>query len=102
MNRTDVVLQLRTYYVLLTMMEDCGIPEHLLAWRSIKEQKMNEIIERIIDLETRFAHQELQLDELNTIVIECRDRIDRLERDNRRMSEMLAGMAPESMESPDE
>lgn len=63
---------------------------------------MNEIVERIIDLETRFAHQELQLDELNTIVIECRDRIDRLERDNRRMSEMLAGMAPESMESPDE
>lgn len=63
---------------------------------------MDETTERIIDLETRFAHQEMQLDELNTIVIECRDRIDRLERDNRRMSEMLAGMAPDTLESPDE
>ena len=63
---------------------------------------MDETIERIIDLEIRFSHQENQLQELNTIVIECRDHIDRLERDNRRMGEMLAGMAPESIESPDE
>ena len=63
---------------------------------------MDEITERIIDLEIRFSHQEAQLEELNTIIIECRDQIDRLKRDNHRMTEMLAGMAPESMESPDE
>ena len=63
---------------------------------------MDETTERIIDMEIRFSHQEMQLDELNTIIIECRDRIDRLERNNRRMTEMLAGMAPESTESPDE
>lgn len=63
---------------------------------------MDATIERIIDLEIRFSHQEMQLQELNTIVIECRDHIDRLERDNCRMSEMLAGLAPDATESPDE
>ncbi|MEZ4484095.1 MAG: SlyX family protein [Syntrophotaleaceae bacterium] len=50
----------------------------------------------------RYTHQALLLDELNQEVIECNQRIARLEQDNNRLREMLSSFAPELSESPDE
>ncbi|PLX94196.1 MAG: SlyX protein [Desulfuromonas sp.] len=62
----------------------------------------NELDERLTELEMRFTHQALQLDELNQEVIACHEKIARLERDNRAYREMLQSLAPEMRESPDE
>ena len=63
---------------------------------------MNELQERLIELEIRFTQQAMMLEELNDVVAENARRIDLLERDNRQVREMLRGMAPELSESPDE
>ena len=63
---------------------------------------MNELQERLNELEIRFTHQAMLLEELNDVVAESARRIDLLERDNRQVREMLRGMAPALSESPDE
>jgi len=63
---------------------------------------VNELQERLNELEIRFTHQAMLLEELNDVVAENARRIDLLERDNRQVREMLRGMAPELSESPDE
>lgn len=63
---------------------------------------MNELQERLIELEIRFTQQAMLLEELNDVVADNARRIDLLERDNRQVREMLRGMAPELSESPDE
>lgn len=63
---------------------------------------MDELQERLIELEIRFSHQALLLDELNAVVTESALRIDVLERDNRHLRETLRGLAPQLSESPDE
>lgn len=63
---------------------------------------MNELKERLVELETRFTHQARQIEELNAEVIECHQRIARLERESRRVTEMLGTLAPDQTESPDE
>lgn len=63
---------------------------------------MDELQERLIELEIRFSHQALLLEELNAVVTESALRIDSLERDNRQLRETLRGLAPQLNESPDE
>lgn len=63
---------------------------------------MDELQERMIELEIRFSHQALLLDELNAVVTDSARRIDLLERDNRQLRETLRGLAPQLSESPDE
>lgn len=63
---------------------------------------MDETAERLTELEIRYTHQSMQLEELNQVVIDCCRRIERLEQENARLREMLSGMAPELLESPDE
>ncbi|MHB1397142.1 MAG: SlyX family protein [Trichloromonadaceae bacterium] len=63
---------------------------------------MNELQERLNELEIRFTHQAMLLEELNDVVAESARRIDLLERDNRQVREMLRGLAPALSESPDE
>lgn len=63
---------------------------------------MDELQERLIELEIRFSHQALLLEELNAVVTESALRIDSLERDNRQLRETLRGLAPQLSESPDE
>ena len=63
---------------------------------------MQEIIDRLTDLEIRYTHQVHLIEELNEVVGECNQRIALLERDSRRFQEMLRSLAPESAESPDE
>jgi len=63
---------------------------------------VNELQERLIELEIRFTQQAMLLEELNDVVADNARRIDLLERDNRQVREMLRGMAPQLSESPDE
>ena len=63
---------------------------------------MDEITQRLTDLEIRSSYQDELLDELNQIVTECNLQIQQLARENGRLREMLSSLAPEMSESPDE
>jgi len=63
---------------------------------------MKGLEERQNDLEIRITHQQRTIDELNEVLIELGGRVRALERDNLRMQEMLALLAPEPGVSPDE
>ena len=58
--------------------------------------------ERLTELEIRFSHQSLQLEELSKELLGCYRRIEVLERETGRMREMLGSLAPDLIESPDE
>jgi len=63
---------------------------------------MEELQERLTELEIRFSHHARLVEELNEVVVECNRRIDRLERDNHALRETVKTLAPELSESPDE
>ena len=63
---------------------------------------MDELLERITELEIRFSHQAQIIDELNEVVTDCNLRIDRLTQENRRLREMVRNLSPALEESPDE
>ena len=63
---------------------------------------MKEMQERLNELEIRFTHQARLIEELNGEIIECHQRISRLEREGRIHREMLKSLAPSYPESPDE
>lgn len=63
---------------------------------------MDETQERLTELEIRFTHQSLLIEELNDVVTECSRRISQLERDNRTLRDTLRALGPELTESPDE
>jgi len=67
-----------------------------------KREIMDNLEERITELEIRFAHQDRLLDELNVVIAECDRRIVNLEAENRRLRDTLKTLAPELAESPDE
>lgn len=64
---------------------------------------MNELRERLTELEIRFSHQALLLDELNEVVTAACARIEALERENRRLRDQLRQVAVDDFSlSPDE
>lgn len=63
---------------------------------------MEELEERLTNLEVRSAYQEEMIDELNQVVTACNLQIQQLGRENRNLREMLRSLAPELPESPDE
>ena len=63
---------------------------------------MQELHERQTELEIRLSYQDKTIEELNDVVTELARRVQRLERDNSRLREMLATLAPEMETSPDE
>lgn len=63
---------------------------------------MNDLRERLTELEIRFTHQSLLLDELSDEVSACHRRIDRLEQENAGLRETLRGLSDTPEESPDE
>jgi SlyX protein len=64
---------------------------------------MDELQERLTDLEVRYSHQGLLIEQLNEVVTECCARIDRLEKNSRRLREHLMSLAPDDLTlSPDE
>lgn len=63
---------------------------------------MDELYERITELEIRYSHQNQLLEELNLILTESTRRLDILERENRRFREIVQSLVPVPGESPDE
>ena len=63
---------------------------------------MKELQDRLTELEIRFTHQARLIEELNGEIIDCHQRLSRLERENRAFQEMLQNLAPALTESPDE
>ena len=63
---------------------------------------LEELQDRITELEIRFSHQMQIVDELNEVVIECNLRIDRLNKENQRLREAVSTLSPALEESPDE
>jgi SlyX protein len=63
---------------------------------------VDELKERLTELEIRFTHQAQMIEELNGEVLECHRRLTRLERENHQLRETLGRLAPELPESPDE
>lgn len=75
---------------------------YLLEERPLMEVVMDELKERIIELEIRYTHQNSVVEELNTELTLANARIDRLERQVMGMHEMLGSLGPELTQSPDE
>lgn len=63
---------------------------------------LDELQERMTELEIRFSHQTVLLDELNEVLIDCNRRIDQLGKENRRLQATISTLAPFIEESPDE
>lgn len=64
---------------------------------------MDELRDRLIDLETRYTYQAQLLEELNEVVTSACARLDRLEQENRRLREQLRQLAVDDFTlSPDE
>ena len=63
---------------------------------------LEELQERMTELEIRFSHQTQLIDELNEVLTDCNRRIDRLSRDNQRLREAVSTLSPALEESPDE
>ena len=66
------------------------------------EVVMDELKERIVELEISYTHQLSLVEELNTELTSANARIDRLERQVSAMHEMVGSLGPELTESPDE
>jgi len=67
-----------------------------------KEVAMDELRERVIELEISYTHQVSLVEELNVELTAANARIDRLERQVKAMHEMLGSLGPELTQSPDE
>jgi uncharacterized coiled-coil protein SlyX len=63
---------------------------------------MEELRQRLIELEMRFAFQQESIEELNQVVASCNLQIQQLMRENGQFKEMLSNLAPDLPESPDE
>jgi SlyX protein len=68
----------------------------------IKEPVMDELRERIVELEIRYTHQADLIEELNVELTHANKRIDQLEREAKVVRDMLGRLQPEMTESPDE
>lgn len=67
-----------------------------------REAAMNEVTERIIELEIRYAHQASLVEELNVELTAANARIDKLEREALALRDSIRSMEPDLSESPDE
>jgi uncharacterized coiled-coil protein SlyX len=63
---------------------------------------MDDLAERIIELEIRYAYQSRLLEEFNQVLTESNQRLDNLERENRALREMVKALVATPEESPDE
>ena len=63
---------------------------------------LEELSDRLTQLEIGFSHQSQLIDELNEVVTDCNLRIDRLQKENMQLREMLQSFSPALEESPDE
>jgi SlyX protein len=67
-----------------------------------ESNRLAELEERVMELEIRFTHQARQLEELNEVLTESADFIAALRKENSAFRQILKGLSPEMLESPDE
>lgn len=91
---------LLAWQVILSQQDSCNQP--IKQHNAAKEKNMSKVEERLTELEIRFTHQALLIEELNEVVTDCNQSIARLEKENGRLREMVKSFAPEMSESPDE
>lgn len=65
-------------------------------------EPMNNIEQRLTDLEMRFTFQEETITQLDQVVAQCNLQIQQLVKENHQLRQMLRSLAPETAESPDE
>jgi SlyX protein len=63
---------------------------------------LEELQERITNLEIHFSHQTQLLAELNEVLTDSNRRIDLLSKENQRLRDMVSTLSPSLEESPDE
>ncbi len=63
---------------------------------------LEELQDRVTQLEIRFSHQAQMVDELNDVVVDCNQRIDRLKKENELLKVVINSLSPALEESPDE
>ena len=63
---------------------------------------MEDVSERLMELEIRYTHQTNLIDELNVELTAANARVDRLERELLTLREMIGSLGPDFAESPDE
>ena len=63
---------------------------------------MDELTERLVELEIRYTHQNRMIEELNEELTAANERIDRLTREVAGLRDMLGSLGPDLLESPDE
>ena len=64
---------------------------------------MKELRERLTELEIRYSHQALLIEQLNEVVTQACARLDQLEKDCNRLRDHLLRVAPDDLTlSPDE
>ncbi len=63
---------------------------------------LEELQERVTELEIRFSHQTQLLDELNEVMTDCNQRIVALTKENQRLRATVNTLSPSLDESPDE
>lgn len=63
---------------------------------------MNELEQRLIDLEIRFTHQQRLIEELSDVIAADGRHIDELRKEINLLRQMLQQLEPESLPSPDE
>lgn len=63
---------------------------------------LEDLENRVTELEISFSHQTQLMDELNEVLTDCNQRIDWLRKENQRLRETVSTLAPSLEESPDE
>ncbi len=63
---------------------------------------LEELQDRVTELEIRFSHQSQLVEELNEVLTDCNLRINQLQKENQQLREMVNSLSPEMEESPDE
>ncbi|WP_249621009.1 SlyX family protein [Desulfuromonas sp. CSMB_57] len=67
-----------------------------------RENRLAELEERVMELEMRFTHQSLQLEELSDVLRDNAARLALLQSQNAVLRDMLGTLGPQLEESPDE
>jgi SlyX protein len=66
-----------------------------------QENAMDDILERIVELEIRYTHQGQMIEELNAELTASNLRIGQLERELSRLQHLLQNVIAETKEAPD-
>ena len=63
---------------------------------------MDDVTDRLVELEIRYAHLQDLVEELNVELTSANMRVDRLEREVKVLRDVVSSLGPEMIQSPDE